>query len=355
MRSVLHKDYNHLETETKVLLPKCEKMIQILPKFTIPIAMVVERTAVGIAFSTEDASVNPVLVYLSQLRVGSRRTMRQALETIATMVSEGELAALRFPWADLRYQHTQAIYTQLLEHYAPNSANKMMAALCRVLEEAWKLGQMSAEDYHRAVAIERKTGQRLLKGRALSTGEIQALFNACCQDKSVKGSRDAALIAVLYGAGLRRAEVVALQLQDWNGQNNCLTVRSGKGDKDRTTYLDDGAAAALLDWLHWRGNLPGPLFYPTRRGGRIEIRSMTDQAVLDILRQRGQEASIASFSPHDFRRTFISNLLDAGADISTVQKLAGHASPVTTARYDRRGEAAKRKAASLLHTPYGRF
>jgi site-specific recombinase XerD len=81
---------------------------------------------------------------------------------------------------------------------------------------------------------------------------------------------------------------------------------------------------------------------------------MTDQAVLDILRQRGKEAHIASFSPHDFRRTFISNLLDRGADISTVQKLAGHASPVTTARYDRRGEAAKRKAANLLHTPYVR-
>ena len=81
---------------------------------------------------------------------------------------------------------------------------------------------------------------------------------------------------------------------------------------------------------------------------------MTDQAVLDILRQRGKEAQIASFSPQDFRRTFISNLLDRGADISTVQKLAGHASFVTTAHYDRRGEAAKRKAANLLHTPYVR-
>ncbi len=160
--------------------------------------------------------------------------------------------------------------------------------------------------------------------------------------------------AILYGAGLRRSEVVNLDLSDWNTVDNCLTVRSGKGDKDRTIYLDNGAAAALSDWLIWRQGEVGALFYPTRKGGLIEQRRMTDQAVLDILRQRGLEAQIRSFSPHDFRRTFTSNMIDLGVDIVTVQKLLGHASPVTTAHYDRRGEAAKRKAASLLHTPYGR-
>ncbi len=212
---------------------------------------------------------------------------------------------------------------------------------------------MSAENYHRAIAIERKTGQRLLTGRTLSIGEIQALFHVCAQDKSVKGSRDAALIAVLYGAGLRRSEVVAVDLADWMEQDNCLIVRSGKGDKDRTNYLDEGAVAALTDWLVWRGDAPGALFYPTRKGGLVEARRMTDQAILVILRQRELEANLASFSPHDFRRTFASNMIDAGVDIVTVQNLMGHASPVTTARYDRRGEAAKRRAANLLHTPYG--
>ncbi len=181
-------------------------------------------------------STNPYLVYLSQLAIGSRRTMRESLEHIARMVSEGDLNASNFPWSELRYQHTQAIYTHLLETRAPATANKMMAAVGRVLKEAWKLGQMSAEDYHRAIAIERRTGQRLLKGRALSAGEIAAILSVCCQDDSVKGCRDAALIAVLYGAGVRRREVVALELQDWNSVDYCLTVRRGKGDKDRTTY-----------------------------------------------------------------------------------------------------------------------
>jgi hypothetical protein len=76
----------------------------------------------------------------------------------------------------------------------------MMAALGQVLKEAWKLGQMSAEDYHRALALERRTGQCLLTGRALDTGEVGAILSVCCQDKSLKGYRYAALIAVLYKA-----------------------------------------------------------------------------------------------------------------------------------------------------------
>jgi integrase len=228
----------------------------------------------------------------------------------------------------------------------------MLSALRGVLKEAWRLGLMSAEDYQRAADVQVVRNESLPKGRALTTGELSALLAACEADTGPSGARDAAMLSLLYGGGLRRSEIVALDLADYTQESGALTIRRAKGNKDRTGYATNGAAVALADWLAVRGNEPGPLFLAVNKGGSIQAHRLTGQAVLYILARRAGEASVSNLSPHDMRRTFISHLLDAGADIVTVQKLAGHANVQTTARYDRRGEAEKRRAAELLRVPY---
>ena len=117
-----------------------------------------------------------------------------------------------------------------------------------------------------------------------------------------------------------------------------ILVRAGKGGKDRITYLDDGAAAAVAAWLRVRGPAPGSLLCPVSRGGVITLRAMTTQALYARFRRRADQAGLARLSPHDGRRTWVSDLLAAGADVVIVQRMAGHENPAVTAKYDRRPE-----------------
>ena len=300
------------------------------------------------------ADQHPAAVYLGRLAPGSRRTMRAALDLVATMLTSGAADAQTLDWSALRYQHAQAVRSGLAERYKPNTANKALSALRGVLREAWRLGLITSEDYRRAADLEAVKGESLPPGRALSSGELKALLGVCSADDTAAGARDAALIALLYGAGLRRSEAVALDVSDYDVATGMLVVRHGKGNRDRVVYATNGAADALADWLDVRGNDAGPLFLPVNKGGVVGGHRMTGQAVLYILRRRALQGGVTRLTPHDLRRTFISDLLDLGADISTVQRLAGHAQVTTTTRYDRRGEVAKRKAASMLHVPYER-
>jgi len=296
---------------------------------------------------------HPAAVYLARLSPGSRRTMKQALDVVAGILTGGRCNAEALAWARLRYQHTAAVRSLLAERYSPAMANKALSALRGVLKECWRLGQTPADDYRKAADLEAVKGTTLPRGRALAAGELRALFSACAEDPTPAGARDAALLCVLYGAGLRRSEAVALDLADYNQETGELIVKQGKGRKDRIGYATNGSKEAIEAWVRVRGSAPGPLFYPVNKGGNLQARRLTDQAVLYVLEKRAAQARITHCSPHDMRRSFISDLLDAGADISTVQHLAGHSTVQTTARYDRRGEVAKRKAAELLHVPYG--
>lgn len=278
---------------------------------------------------------NAAAVYIASLGMGSRRTMHTALKQIAKLVT-GNADPFSLNWGQLHFQHTAALRAQLVEMYSSGNAKKHIDALRGVLKAARRLGQMSAEDYARAVDLPAIRGTTLPRGRALTGGEIAALLEACSNDPSADGARDAAVIALMRVGGLRRAEVCKLTIGDYDSETGALRIE-GKGNKQRLCYVSDSAADALTDWLNVRGTEPGALFHPITKGGTIERRAMSAQAIYDVLAKRAREAGVKNLSPHDFRRTFASDLLDAGADISTVKNLMGHANVQTTARYDRRG------------------
>jgi site-specific recombinase XerD len=296
---------------------------------------------------------NPAAVYLARLTPGGQRTMGEALNIIASMLTGGQANALTCHWSALRFQHTSAIRARLAAAYKPATANRMLCALRGTLKMAWRLEQMSAEEYHRAADIQGVRGETVPTGRELRAGEIAALITACTRDPSPAGARDAAIISLMYSIGLRREEVVALDVQNYDRENGRLLIR-GKGNKERNAYPEEGASDALADWLAVRVTESGPMFVPINKVGKMTNRRLTNQAIYNMLRKRALEAAVKGFSPHDLRRTFVSDLLDAGADIATVAKMAGHANVQTTARYDRRPEEARRKAGRLLHVPYVR-
>ncbi len=302
------------------------------------------------------ADRHPAKVYLTSLGRGSEPAQRSALNKIAEPFGK-DYASMN--WAALRYQHVQFIRARLAEAYDANTANRMLTALRRVLRQCWKLDYLPDAEYHKLADIERIPSRRgddeaELAGRALTIGEVTAIMAACAADKTAAGRRDSAVIALAFGLGLRRVEIIRAQVKDYRPEKKTLVVKHGKGNKTRTLPIDDGAKDALDDWLLTRGDRPGALFLGVNKGGRISSSRLSSRAVHELFRKRTIEAGVDAAAFHDLRRTFITTLLDQGVDLVTVAKLAGHSDPETTARYDRRKLDTRRKALAGLHVPFKR-
>ena len=120
-------------------------------------------------------------------------------------------------------------------------------------------------------------------------------------------------------------------------------------------YANNGIYWALQDWLAVRGEQGGPLFWSGHKSGRLYAgRRPSDRGLYFMFGRRATDANVLNLTPHDMRRSLSSDLLDAGVDIVTVSLILGHASVKTTARYDRRGERAKKAAAKTLTWTYKR-
>lgn len=302
---------------------------------------------------------NPAAVYLSRLSPGSRRTMRSSLDLIARLLTGDRADAITCPWALVRYQHAAAARSALTDlSHSHATINRHLAALRGVIRECWRLGFIDAETRDRTLDLERARGSSLMAGRMVQSGELAALFRMCAEDRTVAGRRDAALLAVAFGCGLRRAEIAGLELADYEPGTGELRVH-GKGNKVRLTFVTGSAREALADWIAVRGSEEGPLFFAVTHGGRfssggLRNRKLSTDAIFRIFLRRAEQAAVLSCTPHDARRTFISSILDATGDLAAAQRLAGHASPTQTAAYDRRPQEAMRRAAEAVHIPFVR-
>jgi site-specific recombinase XerD len=129
-----------------------------------------------------------------------------------------------FDWASLGYEDSQRIRQVLSRRFSPRTANFHLSALRGILRECWRLDLMSHGEFARATDLARVRGDDHMAGRVLKPEELAALLQVCQTDDSPAGIRDAALIAVLYGTGLRRAELTGLNVEDYNLADGCLTV-----------------------------------------------------------------------------------------------------------------------------------
>jgi integrase/recombinase XerD len=156
------------------------------------------------------------------------------------------------------------------------------------------------------------------------------------------------MLEVLYGAGLRVSELVALKPGDVNLEEGFLICR-GKGGKERIVPLGASACRAVKDYLAGARPLfikgsAGPLFL-TRRGGVF-----TRQGFWKLLKQHARAAGIASkISPHVLRHTFATHLLERGADLRSVQLMLGHSQITTTQIYTHVSRDRLRKVYDKYH------
>ncbi len=302
---------------------------------------------------TEKGVKNPARVFLTGLAKSGRRAVDAQLRGVATMVGADSID--RVPWHLLKHEHVVAIKTKALElGKSPATVNLMLCGIRGAVRTAWNMGLMTAEDLARIEAVKGVKATTEPRGRRITSGELGAIMKGI-KTETPSGKRDAALMGLSYCGGLRRQEIANLQVENVNdlGDELEITIKAGKGRKDRILFLNNGGADALKDYLSVRGSSPGHLFWSSLKGGKLVSNSkMTDQAVYARIKRCAENAGVKTLSPHDMRRSFVSDMLDAGVDISTVAAMAGHSSVATTQRYDRRGDEAKKKAAKALHLPY---
>lgn len=287
------------------------------------------------------------LVHLDKERRLSPNTCRAYARDIEGFIDNVEArrdrpAKLR----DLRLREVRAYLAELHGKRAASTVGRKLSALRTFAEYCRREGWIAENE----VALMRrpKLGRKLPV--ALPVEDLTEMIDGEQRPGAV-GLRDRALLEVLYGAGLRVSEAVALNLADlrWEGSGDAarltLRVLQGKGNKDRVVPLGRKGAEAMRAWLDTREGLLAPtpregMRSPARidagkavflgaRGGRLSTR-----VAREVVYRRCQASGArAVVGPHGLRHSFATHLLQSGCDLRSIQSMLGHASLSTTQRY----------------------
>lgn len=179
--------------------------------------------------------------------------------------------------------------------------------------------------------------------------EVLGLIDAAAERAGPGGLRDRAILELMYSAGVRAAELTALDAEAAPGVDRLVVL--GKGDKERVVPLGERARRALDEWLSVRHEVAKgdePALFVNLRGRRLGTRGLRY-----LFRRWCQAAGgRAGYTPHSIRHAFATHLLDGGADLYSVQQLLGHAGIQTTQLYTHMSTARLRRAYEEAH-PHG--
>ena len=267
---------------------------------------------------------NPITEYLRPLKLSSRRSMEGCLVRAASILAPG-VPIDRFAWHLLTIEATLEVRKELSETLRPSTINVVLCALRGVIRAAHDLELTRSDASYRALDVPGVAETKTACGRVLADEEVRRLLDACDANTS-EGCRDAAVLALLFGCALRRAEVTNAEVGDVDASTGTLTVRAGAS---RVISVPKDAMRLLLRWIKKSGRASGPLiisFSVANRGDRIGWCG-------GILAAIARRANVSDVCHADARCTAITRLFAAGVHELEIHRFSGHAEIDTTLRY----------------------
>lgn len=322
------------------------------PSFPGPLmtSLFVSSTKSSALGSVANQSIqNPAVLYLLSLGTKqSRSRIRRILDSVARKFGYSNLESA--DWQQIRSSHILWLKAQLeQEEKSPSTINLTLSAIKGVVRQAWSLGLISDHDSRVIETIKGSRGKSLAgeKGRALNLEETKRLIQNC--DETPKGIRDALIIALGVGCGLRRTEIAGLKIDNIDSRTGSIKIL-GKGRKERMIYPSEEVWLLIDKWLKVRGTGGcAMLLCSVRKGGHVHPdEPISGSTIYQMLSKLAICSDVSGFTPHDMRRTFATRMFLAGADINVVRQAMGHSSVATTQRYDKRGQEEVRRFASHL-------